>query len=59
MMSSVIHEVYSYRDPFYDDVGYFWTSIKKCNFRAIAIRDMSISRSAFKTVPTEAVLWVY
>ena len=58
-MSSVIHEVYSYRDPFYNDVGYFWTSIKKCNFRAIAIRDMSISRSAFKTVPAEAVLWVY
>ena len=40
-MSSVIHEVYSYADPFYDDVGVFWTDVQKCGFKAIAIRDMS------------------
>jgi len=59
VLSSVIHEVYSYRDEFYDDVGVFWTDIKKCNFMAIAIRDMSISEKAFKNIPEKAVLWVY
>ena len=59
VLSSVIHEVYSYKDPFYDDVGVFWSDIKRCNFKAIAIRDMSISEKAFKNVPVDAILWVY
>lgn len=59
VLSSVIHEVYSYKDDFYDDVGVFWTDIKKCGFRAIAIRDMSISEKAFKNIPVDATLWVY
>lgn len=29
-MSSVIHEIYSYADDFYDDVGYFWSQVGKC-----------------------------
>ena len=59
VLSSVIHEVYSYRDDFYDDVGVFWSSIKRCKFKAIAIRDMSIGGNAFSSVPTDAVIWVY
>ena len=59
VLSSVIHEVYSYKDDFYDDVGVFWSDIKRCKFKAIAIRDMSISEKAFKSIPTDSVLWVY
>ncbi len=59
VLSSVIHEVYSYKDPFYDDVGVFWSDIKKCQFKAIAIRDMSVAENAFKNIPVEATLWVY
>lgn len=59
IMSSVIHEIYSYADEFYDDVGTFWTTIGKCGFDVIAIRDMSISDSDYRNVPKDAVLWVY
>lgn len=58
-MSSVIHEVYSYADEFYDDVGVFWNDIKKCGFKQIAIRDMSINDSDYKNVPTDAICWIY
>ena len=59
VLSSVIHEVYSYKDDFYDDVGVFWSDIKKCKFKAIAIRDMTVSKSAYDKIPVDAVLWVY
>ena len=59
VLSSVIHEIYSYKDDFYDDVGVFWSDIKKCKFKAIAIRDMSIAENAFKNIPVDAILWVY
>ncbi len=59
VLSSVIHEVYSYKDDFYDDVGVFWSDIKKCNFKCIAIRDMSMSVNVFKDLPVDAILWVY
>lgn len=59
VLSSVIHEVYSYKDDFYDDVGVFWSDIKKCKFRAVAIRDMTVSKSAYDKIPVDAVLWVY
>jgi len=59
VLSSVIHEVYSYADEFYDDVGVFWSDIKKCGFRCIAIRDMSYDEHAMKNAPVDAILWVY
>lgn len=59
VMSSVIHEVYSYADPFYDDVGTFWTSLGRCGFDMIAIRDMSVNDSDYVGVPFDAVCWVY
>lgn len=59
VLSSVIHEIYSYKDDFYDDVGVFWSNIKRCKFKAIAIRDMSIGGNAFTSVPVDATLWVY
>jgi len=57
-MSSVIHEVYSYAD---DDhtVEEFWYSIKRCGFRAIAIRDMSLGKGSYAEVPRDAVFYVY
>ena len=58
-MSSVIHEVYSYADPFYDDVGVFWTDVQKCGFKAIAIRDMSYDQNSMRNAPTDAILWIY
>lgn len=58
-MSSVIHEVYAYADDFYDDVGYFWQQVKKCGFRQIAIRDMSMSENSYRTAPVDDILWVY
>lgn len=58
-MSSVIHEVYSYADEFYDDVGVFWTDIKKCGFKQIAIRDMSVNDSDYKDVPEKSICWIY
>ena len=59
VLSSVIHEVYSYKDDFYDDVGVFWSDVKKCDFKCIAIRDMSISEKAFKTAPIDTLIWIY
>ena len=58
-MSSVIHEVYSYSDPFFDDPGTFWTNIKKCNFKAIAIRDMTFSEQTTRKAPIDSILWIY
>ena len=58
-MSSVIHEIYSYADDFYDDVGYFWSQVGKCRFRQVAIRDMSMNENSYRTAPTDAILWVY
>ena len=59
VLSSVIHEVYSYRDDFYDDVGVFWSDIKRCKFKAVAIRDMTVSKSTYSNVPVDAICWVY
>ena len=58
VLSSVIHEIYSYQEEF-GDAKNFWTDIKNCHFRAIAIRDMSIAENSFKNIPVEATLWVY
>lgn len=58
-MSSVIHEIYSYADPFYDDVGVFWTDVKKCGFKAISIRDMSFDEQSMRNAPIDAIVWVY
>lgn len=58
-MSSVIHEVYSYSDPFYDDVGTFWHMLAKCGFSCISIRDMSMDSKNYKNVPVDATCWVY
>ena len=41
ILSSVIHEVYSYSDPF--EISTFWDRVFQSNFKYIAIRDMSIS----------------
>ena len=59
VLSSVIHEIYSYADPFYDDVGTFWSNVKRCNFKCIAIRDMSYDEKAMRNAPIDAILWVY
>lgn len=59
ILSSVIHEIYSYADPFYDDVGVFWSDVKKCGFKCIAIRDMSYDEKAMKLAPVDAILWIY
>ena len=58
-MSSVIHEIYSYADDFYDDVGYFWSQVEKCAFKQLSIRDMSMNENSYKTAPIDAILWVY
>lgn len=57
-MSSVIHEVYSYADEFWDDVGVFWTDLARCGFAQVAIRDMSLSESDYRGVPEKAAVWV-
>ena len=54
ILSSVIHEIYSYADP-----SKFWNDIKRCGFRAIAIRDMSYDENAMRNAPTDAICWVY
>lgn len=59
ILSSVIHEIYSYKDDFYDDVGVFWTDVKKCKFKCIAIRDMSYDKNAMRDIPKDAILWLY
>jgi hypothetical protein len=41
ILSSVIHEVYSYSDPL--EISTFWDHVFQSNFKYIAIRDMSIS----------------
>ena len=58
VMSSVIHEVYSYQEengPAED----FWKEVGGCKFRQIAIRDMSMNENAYRTVPKSAVAWIY
>lgn len=59
ILSSVIHEIYSYKDDFYDDVGVFWTDVKKCKFKCIAIRDMSYDKNAMRKLPVDAAIWLY
>lgn len=54
VLSSVIHEIYSYAD-----VNAFWREIAKCGFRAIAIRDMSYDETAMRRAPIDAICWVY
>ena len=58
IMSSVIHEVYSYAESPADISG-FWRDIGRCGFRQIAIRDMSLNYKNFVNVPAKDVLWVY
>lgn len=58
VMSSVIHEVYSYAESPADISG-FWRDIRRCGFRQIAIRDMSLNYKNFVNVPAEDVCWVY
>lgn len=57
-MSSVIHEVYSYADEEHTVKG-FWNDLKKCNFKAIAIRDMSLGKGSYAEVPKDAIFYVY
>lgn len=42
ILSSVIHEVYSYTDGFHD-IETFWNRVYNSNFKYIAIRDMAIN----------------
>ena len=58
VMSSVIHEVYSYATSPADISG-FWRDIGRCGFRQIAIRDMSLNYKNFVNVPSEDIVWVY
>lgn len=58
VMSSVIHEVYSYATSPADISG-FWSDIERCGFRQIAIRDMSLNYKNFTNVPTEDICWIY
>lgn len=58
VMSSVIHEVYSYAESPADISG-FWNDVGRCGFRQIAIRDMSLNYKNFVNVPSEDVVWVY
>jgi len=58
VMSSVIHEVYSYAES-PADIDRFWSDIEACGFRQIAIRDMSLNYGNFTNVPVEDVVWVY
>ena len=58
VMSSVIHEIYSYASgP--ADIDRFWNDIGRCGFRQIAIRDMSLNYRDFMNVPSEDVIWIY
>ena len=50
----MIHEIYSYANA-----NEFWKDIKKCGFRAIAIRDMSYDETAMRNAPIDAICWVY
>lgn len=58
VMSSVIHEVYSYAES-PADIGGFWNDIGRCGFRQIAIRDMSLNYKNFTNVPAEDICWIY
>lgn len=54
VLSSVIHEVYSYADA-----SAFWKEVKQCGFKVIAIRDMAYDEGAMRNAPIDAVIWVY
>ena len=51
--------MYSYADSFYDDVGTFWSDVKRCKFKCIALRDMSYDEKAMRNAPVDSILWVY
>lgn len=57
-LSSVIHEIYAYADR-NNTVEEFWYEIKRCNFRAIAIRDMSLGKGSYAEAPKDAIFYVY
>lgn len=54
ILSSVIHEVYSYADSL-DDIDLFWHRILNSNFKYICIRDMMCSRDINRK--TKRTLW--
>lgn len=58
VMSSVIHEVYSYQDE-NGPASLFWKDVDACGFRQIAVRDMSIGERAYRDAPVRDILWVY
>lgn len=53
LLSSVIHEVYSYSDV--EDVDIFWKRVLQSNFSKIFIRDMMCSREIPTTTPKQHV----
>lgn len=55
ILSSVIHEVYSYADSL-DDIDLFWHRVLDSNFKYICIRDMMCSRDINRK--TKRNLWV-
>lgn len=46
-LSSVIHEIYSYSTP--EKIGNFWNDLFGCGFKYISIRDLALSKSAFRS----------
>ena len=58
VMSSVIHEIYSYaKHPW--EIGIFWADVRECDFKQIAIRDMNPCCEDSADVPTDDIVWVY
>ena len=43
ILSSVVHEVYSYARPESDDIGKFWKRVRNSGFKYICVRDMMCS----------------
>lgn len=44
ILSSVVHEVYSYARPDHDDIGDFWKHVRNSGFKYICVRDMMCSQ---------------
>ena len=49
ILSSVIHEVYSYAKPASNDISVFWRRVKNTGFKYICVRDMMCSNDINRT----------
>ena len=59
ILSSVIHEVYSYAKPDTNDIGEFWHRVRMTGFDYVCIRDMMCSEDVNRKPDAEMLRTVY